>query len=167
METATDYYSLLGVKSGASPEAIKRAYRLLAHRYHPDRNPGNPQAAEKFQNLHDAYSVLADADKRASYDALLDPATAELRSGNDHRKNGNGDAFESAFSNNPQVAQDAKLKGDVQPRCPSCSVLGPEHLLLRKGGAAAGRGKQFIAAPFNIIFCDSCGHIYGVTAQTG
>ncbi|MDW8315457.1 MAG: molecular chaperone DnaJ [Rhodovarius sp.] len=63
-----DYYDILGVSRGASEEEIKRAYRKLAMQYHPDRNPGNPEAEAKFKEINEAYDVLKDAEKRAAYD---------------------------------------------------------------------------------------------------
>jgi len=63
-----DYYEVLGVSRDASAEEIKKAYRKLAQQYHPDRNPGDHEAEEKFKEAAEAYSVLSDADKRASFD---------------------------------------------------------------------------------------------------
>jgi molecular chaperone DnaJ len=63
-----DLYSVLGVDKKASPEDIKKAYRKLARRYHPDRNPGDARAEERFKEVSAAYDVLGDADKRKQYD---------------------------------------------------------------------------------------------------
>ncbi|MCS7166561.1 MAG: molecular chaperone DnaJ [Gemmatales bacterium] len=63
-----DYYEVLGVRRNATEEEIKRAYRELAKRYHPDRNPGDEEAAEKFKEVTEAYEVLIDPEKRARYD---------------------------------------------------------------------------------------------------
>ncbi len=63
-----DYYEVLGVDRGADEQAIKTAYRRLAHRYHPDKNPGDKAAEEAFKEASEAYSVLSDPDKRARYD---------------------------------------------------------------------------------------------------
>ncbi len=63
-----DYYELLGVARNASADEIKKAYRQLAIRYHPDKNPGNKEAEEKFKEISTAYAVLSDTEKRAKYD---------------------------------------------------------------------------------------------------
>lgn len=63
-----DYYEVLGVTRSASVEEVKRAYRKLAVKFHPDKNPDDPHAEEKFKELGEAYDVLMDADKRAAYD---------------------------------------------------------------------------------------------------
>jgi molecular chaperone DnaJ len=68
MPPRPDYYKILGVGKGASDEEIKKAYRKLARKYHPDRNPGDKQAEERFKEISQAHDVLSDADKRKAYD---------------------------------------------------------------------------------------------------
>ena len=66
--TKKDYYEVLGVKKNATGEEIKKAFRKLAMKHHPDRNPGNKQAEEWFKEINEAYAVLSDKEKRAKYD---------------------------------------------------------------------------------------------------
>ncbi|MCH2663976.1 DnaJ domain-containing protein, partial [bacterium] len=63
-----DYYEVLGLERGASEDDIKKSYRKLALKYHPDRNPGDEQAEASFKEAAEAYEVLSDAQKRRTYD---------------------------------------------------------------------------------------------------
>src|ERR1700681_57414 len=87
MATPTkDYYGVLGVKKNASVDEIRKAFRKLARKYHPDVNPGDKAAEEKFKALSEANDVLSDPKKRKVYDQLgfysdnIDPAAAEAYS---------------------------------------------------------------------------------------
>src|SRR4051812_18889551 len=68
MATKRDYYEVLGITRSASAEEIKKAYRKLAVQFHPDKNPGDKKAEEKFKELSEAYEVLSDSQKRQLYD---------------------------------------------------------------------------------------------------
>ena len=63
-----DYYEVLGVDKSANEDALKKAYRKLAIKYHPDKNPGDAEAEEKFKEIAEAYDVLSDPQKRQRYD---------------------------------------------------------------------------------------------------
>ena len=66
--TKRDYYHVLGVERNATPDEIKKAYRKLAVKFHPDKNPGDKAAEDKFKELGEAYEVISNPDKRAAYD---------------------------------------------------------------------------------------------------
>ena len=68
MAAKRDYYEVLGVNKNATPDELKKAYRKLALQYHPDRNPGDKEAEEKFKEAAEAYDVLSNPDKKARYD---------------------------------------------------------------------------------------------------
>jgi curved DNA-binding protein len=76
-----DYYQILGISRSASADEIRAAYRKLALKYHPDRNPDNKQAEEKFKEMNEAYQVLSDPQKRARYDQLGSAYSNYQRSG--------------------------------------------------------------------------------------
>src|SRR5512142_102721 len=90
-----DYYKVLGVERNASQDEIKKAYRKLALQYHPDRNPGNKEAEEKFKEAAEAYEVLGDADKRQRYDRF---GPEGLRGSTDFRHFDNMNDIFSTFS---------------------------------------------------------------------
>lgn len=98
-ENKRDYYEVLGVSKDASESEIKKAYRSLAKKYHPDMNPGDAEAEKKFKEANEAYAVLSDAEKKAKYDqyghAAFDPASGGFGGGFDGFDF--GDIFSSFF----------------------------------------------------------------------
>jgi len=101
MAEKRDYYEVLGVAKNASADEIKKAYRKLAIKYHPDKNPGNKEAEEKFKEAAEAYSVLSDADKKAKYDqfghAGVDGAGPDFSGGFGNLNDILNDLFGGAF----------------------------------------------------------------------
>src|SRR6202022_1443732 len=93
MATKRDYYEVLGIARGASAEEIKKVYRRLAVKYHPDKNPGDSGAEEKFKELGEAYEVLMDENKRAAYDQFGHAAV----SGAAGSARGDGGGFHDPF----------------------------------------------------------------------
>ena len=152
MDDTLDYYSLLGVERRASAEEIKRAYRKLVFQYHPDRNPDNQAAADKLKTIMAAYDVLSNDESRTRYDKARWPH--DEQGPNSHRS-GNGSTFSYEF----------KQSLEPEPKCPSCSAMGMDHVISRKGGSGTGRGKQFVTSPFQVVFCDQCGHVYGIAGH--
>src|SRR5580693_9263505 len=76
-----DYYEILGITKSASAEEIKKSYRKVAMQHHPDRNPGDKAAEEKFKEAAEAYEVLSDGNKRAQYDRYGHAAASNGRGG--------------------------------------------------------------------------------------
>lgn len=90
----SDYYEVLGVKKSASDDEIKKAYRKLAIKYHPDKNPGDKAAEEKFKEVSEAYEVLSDKQKRARYDQF---GHAGVNGGAGNPFSGGGNPFSGAY----------------------------------------------------------------------
>src|SRR5260221_5429832 len=70
MAQPPDYYAVLGVAASASQDEIKKKYRKLASKHHPDKNPNDPKAADTFKQISEAYQTLGDAEKRKQYDDM-------------------------------------------------------------------------------------------------
>lgn len=94
-----DYYDVLGVPKNATGDEIKKAYRKVAMQHHPDRNPGDKSAEDKFKESAEAYEVLSDADKKAKYDRYGHAANLGSHSGNGGFQGGGGMSMEDIFTN--------------------------------------------------------------------
>ncbi|KAK7392256.1 hypothetical protein VNO78_20688 [Psophocarpus tetragonolobus] len=107
------YYDVLEIPKGASEEQIKRAYRKLALKYHPDKNPGNQEANKRFSEINNAYEVLSDSERRSIYDRYGEEGLKQHMAGGGR---GGGmdfqDIFSSFFGGGPTEEEETTLKGD-------------------------------------------------------
>lgn len=92
MAAKRDYYEVLGVAKNADEKTIKKAYRKLAKKYHPDTNAGNPDAEKKFKEVTEAYSVLSDPEKKKMYDQF-GHAAFDQSAGGSYQGSGFGNGF--------------------------------------------------------------------------
>ena len=117
MADKRDYYEVLGVDKNAGPDEIKRAYRSLAKKYHPDMNPGDAEAEAKFKEVNEAYAVLSDEDKKSKYDqyghAAFDPTSGSAYSGTSFEGFDFSDIFSSFFGGgSTRSTRNAPMEGD-------------------------------------------------------
>ena len=108
-----DYYEVLGLAKGASEDDIKKAYRKLAMKYHPDRNPDDKSAEEKFKEASEAYEVLSDGQKRAAYDRMGHAAFEGMGAGGGAGGFGGGN-FQDIFNNFGDIFGDMFSRGGGQ-----------------------------------------------------
>lgn len=167
----TDYYKILGVTQSASTDEIKTAYRKLAMKYHPDRNPDNKNAEEKFKEATEAYEVLGDAEKRSQYDQFGHAGVNNGMGGGGHSHANNmnmedifenfGDIFGSMFGGGG--AKKNRKKGP-QPQA-GLSLTKNIEITLKE--AFLGTKKEI--AYHHYFTCDTCkgtGARSGTSAQT-
>ena len=169
-----DYYEVLAVSRSATEEEVKRAYRKLAVKYHPDKNPDDPHAEEKFKELGEAYDVLMDTDKRAAYDRFGHAAFSQGigRGGGFHDPfdifrevfggGGGGGIFETFFGGGATVDREGRQRGsdlryDMQITLEEAAFGVDKEIEVRKLDTCAkcdGRGAEPGSRTIN---CPACG----------
>jgi molecular chaperone DnaJ len=176
MATKRDYYEILGIARTASVEEIKRSYRKLAVKYHPDKNPGDHSAEERFKELGEAYDVLMDDQKRAAYDrfghAAFAQGTAGARGGGFHDPfdifrevfgasgaSGGGGIFEQFFGGGVRTDREGKQRGsdlryDLQIRLEEAAFGCEKEIEVSKlegcpvcSGSGAEAGSRAVTCP--------------------
>jgi DnaJ-class molecular chaperone len=137
----------------------------MAFRYHPDRNPEDKQAAEKFTQVLQAYGILSDSSKRSIYDRATRPPGEEEPQEEKPQAEQFGEHIHQGFNHSYDFKGKTESASKTEPQ-PKCSALGTDYIVSRKGGVGSSRGKQFVLAPFSVVFCSECGHVYGVMGQS-
>ncbi len=151
MAQKRDYYDVLGVSRGASDDDLKKAYRRLAMKYHPDRNPGDKSAEERFKEASEAYQVLSDAERRAQYDRFGHRAF-ESGGGFDFAAAGFEDIFSDIFGDffgtgrgRSRARRGEDLRYDLEIKFEE-AIFGVERVItvprLARCGACAGKGTK-------------------------
>lgn len=162
MANKRDYYEVLGIQKGASADEIKKAYRSLAKKYHPDMNPGNAEAEQRFKEINEAYGILSDADKKAKYDAY---GHAAFEAGGGGYSQGGGFDFSDIFSGFGDIFGGGFGSSRSSSRRANGPVNGADisaHIVISFEEAAFGCKKEI---SFNRIEnCPDCG---GSGAQKG
>lgn len=180
MSEKRDYYEVLVVERQASEDDIRKAYRKLALKYHPDRNKGDPEAEAKFKECTEAYTVLSDADKRAQYDRF---GHAGMGGGFDFQNAGMGDIFShfqdmfsdffggfgggGGFGNQrgPQRGQDTRVRATITL---AEAMVGAKKEVQIRGAApcevCSGSGAKAGTEPKT---CSTCGGRGQATTQRG
>lgn len=134
MSVSRDFYTVLGLATDAAPDDVKRAYRALARQLHPDANPGDPDSAERFRMLHEAYHVLSTPDLRLAYDQALRKLRPQLGAVQASSGPG-GDMAERSAPGSPAITRGGPTPRYQQPdgpvlalHCvPGLAALAPSH----------------------------------------
>jgi molecular chaperone DnaJ len=170
-----DYYEVLSVSRTATEEEVKRSYRKLAVKYHPDKNPDDPHAEEKFKELGEAYDVLMDADKRAAYDRFGHAAFSQGigRGGGFHDPfdifhevfgggGGGGGIFETFFGGGATTDREGRQRGsdlryDMQITLEEAAFGVDKEIEVRKLDTCAKCGGKGAEPGSRTINCPNCG----------
>ncbi|MEP7077283.1 MAG: molecular chaperone DnaJ [Acidobacteriota bacterium] len=166
-----DYYEILGITKTATEAEIKRSYRALAVQHHPDKNPGDPQAEEKFKECAEAYAVLSDSQKRAAYDRFghkgvgAGPGFGQDAAGFSNIEDifdifGFGDVFGQRGGRRTTVQRGSDLRYDLEITLENAASGVDEKLRiprLEKCGECDGSGAEKGSAPETCITCGGSG----------
>ena len=170
-----DYYEVLAVSRTATDEEVKRSYRKLAVKYHPDKNPDDPHAEEKFKELGEAYDVLSDADKRAAYDRFGHAAFSQgmSRGGGFHDPfdifrevfgggGGGGGIFETFFGGGATADREGRQRGsdlryDMQITLEEAAFGVDKEIEVRKLDTCAKCNGKGAEPGSRTINCPTCG----------
>ena len=189
MADKQDYYETLGINKGASQDEIKKAYRQMAKKYHPDMNPGNQEAEKKFKEVNEAYAVLSDEEKKAKYDQFGHAAFEQGGAGS-YGAGGfgdfgfdMGDIFSSIFGGGSQRANRANAPQDGDDILVRVSISFEEAVFgckeditfpkIQKCSECSGTGAQKGTTPDKCTKCNGRGTItvqqrtiFGMTQST-
>jgi molecular chaperone DnaJ len=148
-----DYYDILAVDRRAGPDEIKKAYRRLAHEHHPDKNPGDETAEARFKEASEAYAVLSDAEKRATYDRFGHDGLAAGAGGDPFAGFDPFSSFADLF--NEFFGGERAITVPKHRACESCNGLGGERELCQ---SCQGHGQVLLQQGFFRISraCDAC-----------
>ncbi len=159
-----DYYEVLGVQKNAQDADLKKAYRKLAMQYHPDKNPGNKEAEDKFKEINEAYEILSDADKRARYDqfghAGVDGQAGAGGFGGGFGGFGDGGGFGDIFD--MFFGGDGGSMGGGRPKGPQRGADMRKDIELSFEEAAFGAEKDV-----EVVRAESCSRCQGTGAKEG
>lgn len=148
-----DFYDVLGVKRGASADEMKAAYRLLAKKWHPDKNPGDKKAEHTFKEINEAYDILKDADKRAAYDNIGHAAFEHAGAGG---RGGPGGGFEASGFADMFNEMFRDFAGGRQSGGGNRGRGSDQRYNLEVSLEDAFRGKQATIRVPTSIACDTC-----------
>lgn len=162
------HYDILGVSKSATTDEIKKVYRKLALKYHPDKNQGNKEAEEKFKEISAAYEILSDDSKRASYDRELEaPRSARGRPFRAQR------GFNGGFTGMPNMedfirnfhSQTYRMEEDSEPELEAVRINPDIHIVANITLREALKGTKIEINVERLIVCDSCAGKGGSISQ--
>lgn len=165
MTNKRDYYEILEVSKSASVSELKKAYRTLAHKHHPDKNPGNKEAEEKFKEASEAYAVLSDPQKKAKYDRFGHAGVGDMGGQGVNINDIFGDFFGDIFGGGRQQSQGHRggdLEYDIQVSFSEAAFGCKQEIsIVRKEvcSGCSGTGCKEGHSPVNCRTCEGAGEV--------